>query len=182
MEVYPRPRGGTRSSPASTRSREGLSPPTRGNQVYHVVALRLVRSIPAHAGEPLGVSATAFSCRVYPRPRGGTHLTLAFPSRRRGLSPPTRGNLRRCVLARGAIRSIPAHAGEPKSGRPAATPSRVYPRPRGGTSTPHRFGVKHGGLSPPTRGNRQDVRATRLSGGSIPAHAGEPGIGSTGAP
>ena len=70
---------------------------------------------------------------VYPRPRGGTPLRLVPKPRRRGLSPPTRGNPRPApkMLNGGGLspptrgnrnsnrrllgyaRSIPAHAGEP---------------------------------------------------------------------
>ena len=111
---------------------------------------------------------------VYPRPRGGTGASQ--PSRRlaRGLSPPTRGNRLGTKATASGIRSIPAHAGEPrKRSRRAAAP-RVYPRPRGGTFLMFKLVTIIGGLSPPTRGNLfvGDTRA--LDRRSIPAHAGEP--------
>ena len=93
--VYPRPRGGTTAQVLTSDAIDGLSPPTRGNlrtyaaerDVYGVDGLspptrgnrlsgvglwRLIRSIPAHAGEPQKSGGVFFAYRVYPRPRGGT--------------------------------------------------------------------------------------------------------------
>ena len=50
--VYPRPRGGTNATAASSTSPGGLSPPTRGNPIMYLIFGIGVRSIPAHAGEP----------------------------------------------------------------------------------------------------------------------------------
>ena len=72
-----------------------------------------LRSIPAHAGEPLDEAVAAGAGKVYPRPRGGTLHVHRENGDGRGLSPPTRGNRREfafLVFVRG---SIPAHAGEP---------------------------------------------------------------------
>ena len=131
-------------------------------------------SIPAHAGEPpAGISLVCLR-PVYPRPRGGTvHAALAARSRR-GLSPPTRGNLPPAEWSVQATRSIPAHAGEPPGRRGGVSHRAVYPRPRGGTSTPAARTHWRRGLSPPTRGNRRLVSHPRRLSRSIPAHAGEP--------
>ena len=51
----------------------------------------------------------------------------------------------------------------------------VYPRPRGGTCAPERYGLTPMGLSPPTRGNQRQMRRIDAEARSIPAHAGEPG-------
>ena len=113
----------------------------------------IIRSIPAHAGEPVVGLIVSDGIEVYPRPRGGTSRFGRATGGTTGLSPPTRGNLfgfrQRCER----LRSIPAHAGEPTATRPPKSPSGVYPRPRGGTQVapPHRVAVA--GLSPPTRGN-----------------------------
>ena len=71
----------------------GLSPPTRGNRAATSWSAASTRSIPAHAGEPVGIAGAQAVFEVYPRPRGGTaRMRACFPSRA-GLSPPTRGNL-----------------------------------------------------------------------------------------
>ena len=75
------------------------------------------------------------------------------------------------------LRSIPAHAGEPRPRSRDTPPTRVYPRACGGT---HRKVVKDDGqqgLSPRMRGNPGNTADENERAGSIPAHAGEPGAG-----
>ena len=172
--VYPRPRGGTTSCSRSGSARRGLSPPTRGNR-RHLVRDRLQRrSIPAHAGEPWDGASRIWRKAVYPRPRGGTADESSTPCRMSGLSPPTRGNQ---VMLIGLPRfggSIPAHAGEPTLPSVGWRASRVYPRPRGGTTVAETALMRVEGLSPPTRGNPRLVQSLHDGERSIPAHAGEP--------
>ena len=158
-------------------SRSGLSPPTRGNQSGSSPASRRRRSIPAHAGEPWAPEHSARRRKVYPRPRGGTHRGLPSLLASVGLSPPTRGNPPPVARRDSHLGSIPAHAGEPKYTRARAPLSTVYPRPRGGTlggDSPSGAGI---GLSPPTRGNQRRGCSRCAFARSIPAHAGEPGLG-----
>ena len=172
--VYPRPRGGTRGVSDGVRRVRGLSPPTRGNlSQYHGTAVEK-RSIPAHAGEPPSRRMSVFASMVYPRPRGGTRRRRPSRPPPRGLSPPTRGNRGGPGRQSPYVRSIPAHAGEPR--RPPCSPSplRVYPRPRGGTAIIACSMRAAIGLSPPTRGNHLDHPMREVGVGSIPAHAGEP--------
>ena len=112
--VYPRPRGGTRSLLPNTVNARGLSPPTRGNLIGAESGQHPLGSIPAHAGEPSLVELPCCVIRVYPRPRGGTRLSIMTLGADKGLSPPTRGNLLTKRPARARQRSIPAHAGEPR--------------------------------------------------------------------
>ena len=172
--VYPRPRGGTAKRPGRQWARGGLSPPTRGNLRRRERLLDLARSIPAHAGEPSCRHSLTATRRVYPRPRGGTPYPPPNQTFMRGLSPPTRGNH---SLLRHAIhlsRSIPAHAGEPRLARRQRPHVKVYPRPRGGTTSPVPIGSESLGLSPPTRGNPIVCAYRAAARRSIPAHAGEP--------
>ena len=172
--VYPRPRGGTLNPSPLVGVPIGLSPPTRGNRRRLARRNHRAGSIPAHAGEPVTIRPLHVLDGVYPRPRGGTILTIIIALYLRGLSPPTRGTPLRPQFPTAADRSIPAHAGEPAISQPARRSRAVYPRPRGGTA----YAVAHGagcqGLSPPTRGN--PYRAARVCepARSIPAHAGEP--------
>ena len=172
--VYPRPRGGTRSSERRRRHDAGLSPPTRGNHLEWGNAVYRLGSIPAHAGEPARRANPRRPPQVYPRPRGGTPNRLSLGSRPRGLSPPTRGNHQRVGCPRRRRGSIPAHAGEPAMPSSTAAAASVYPRPRGGTLPPSPTAPVRAGLSPPTRGNLRAFLKTRGYAGSIPAHAGEP--------
>ena len=111
---------------------------------------------------------------VYPRPRGGTSSRRRGDAPSGGLSPPTRGNHSRDGYAELYLRSIPAHAGEPATRRPAIPCAGVYPRPRGGTPPCSDSPAPQPGLSPPTRGNPIAFSARIEWSGSIPAHAGEP--------
>ena len=129
--VYPRPRGGTSLGIRRHLANRGLSPPTRGNRPTRRPVTATPRSIPAHAGEPPASSHSGLSDAVYPRPRGGTGRTLTSSPARRGLSPPTRGNLVMSWRKMGELGSIPAHAGEPHDNRARHASDEVYPRPRG---------------------------------------------------
>jgi len=53
----------------------------------------------------------------------------------------------------------------------------VYPRMRGGTFVKLRLKLKTQGLSPHERGNLKGCQALNVLRGSIPACAGEPGLG-----
>ena len=152
----------------------GLSPPTRGNLEPFGGSAAILRSIPAHAGEPRAGGGGRSGGAVYPRPRGGTSPRPPPRPPAAGLSPPTRGNPVHHRAVQRHRGSIPAHAGEPDSAACPRTPRRVYPRPRGGTPILAATGATWGGLSPPTRGNRLPPRVSADDTGSIPAHAGEP--------
>ena len=112
----------------------GLSPPTRGSPLCVSFQLKGERSIPAHAGEPSVFWWTKHRKGVYPRPRGGAQHgdhDLLPPE---GLSPPTRGSPLRWRVSRTFPRSIPAHAGEPRTSARTGRRPGVYPRPRGGAT------------------------------------------------
>ena len=175
--VYPRPRGGTIRLFYHPSFLRGLSPPTRGNPIVPELAATAHRSIPAHAGEPKHEPTDAPTRAVYPRPRGGTPARSCPISLSIGLSPPTRGNRPKAQLIEQALRSIPAHAGEPIDVQLVAGENRVYPRPRGGTKIPGYAFAHSLGLSPPTRGNRRLQHQLTEFIRSIPAHAGEPSAG-----
>ena len=134
LGVYPRPRGGAVATRLSSRGRRGLSPPTRGSHSRSSVRRDVVRSIPAHAGEPFEVAAGTVVNRVYPRPRGGAHNRIPGPVAARGLSPPTRGSQIELKELHSRQGSIPAHAGEPLAGNSSGPTGTVYPRPRGGAN------------------------------------------------
>ena len=155
----------------------GLSPPTRGSLLVALPHGDIDGSIPAHAGEPYPGCGPDPAGWVYPRPRGGAPVTNGTRRDHQGLSPPTRGSPREHTGMGGYGRSIPAHAGEPASRHwPASSPG-VYPRPRGG-AFPMRARYDIGrGLSPPTRGSRENPHHDDGVWRSIPAHAGEPRAG-----
>ena len=172
--VYPRPCGGTLNLLAFTRTSGGLSPPVRGNLCYRLRRFGPGGSIPARAGEPLSTSSIHTRRPVYPRPCGGTHHHHQQDLYREGLSPPVRGNQDLMPSLFGSKGSIPARAGEPDWFCCRVEPSKVYPRPCGGTYTLVQASSNNQGLSPPVRGNLYGLLPVCRTSGSIPARAGEP--------
>ena len=131
--VYPRVCGGTQAASSKPLAQYGLSPRVRGNRRALARNEARTGSIPACAGEPPCHPSRPPNARVYPRVCGGTSRHAATPICRIGLSPRVRGNLRFAQEHEGAVRSIPACAGEPYPHPGAPSSCRVYPRVCGGT-------------------------------------------------
>ena len=93
----------------------------------------------------------------------------------KGLSPPTRGILRRAHITQDGRRSIPAYAGDPPPPPAHVKAGEVYPRLRGGSSIVNGRITTPSGLSPPTRGIPARAAAFKPSIWSIPAYTGDPG-------
>ena len=153
----------------------GLSPRVRGNQAQSAGLPAGRRSIPACAGEPLGVLLRSFAKRVYPRVCGGTRHPKRAWRPLAGLSPRVRGNPRASAPSGPRRGSIPACAGEPAWSRSVKAITRVYPRVCGGTIQRCAALAPSLGLSPRVRGNHARTGSAPAARGSIPACAGEPG-------
>ena len=192
--VYPRVCGGTNGYLEANIYTLGLSPRVRGNprglrhcarrrrsipacagEPHSIPPLRWpTGSIPACAGEPSSTRIRAPARAVYPRVCGGTlpiDLRYRYPQ---GLSPRVRGNHWQEIDSGQRIRSIPACAGEPRCGKCPASRGRVYPRVCGGTRQVSVQRRMRPGLSPRVRGNHLKAIILPVTGGSIPACAGEP--------
>ena len=85
----------------------------RGNHTDIPLFDSTLRSIPARAGEPLGVMSALRLAGVYPRACGGTPEYVANLVENAGLSPRVRGNPPIIGTIGGRDGSIPARAGEP---------------------------------------------------------------------
>ena len=139
------------------------------------MAVGIIGSIPACAGEPASALKAASNPAVYPRVCGGTTATGKNTCHVQGLSPRVRGNRNpACTRPPRRERSIPACAGEPPGRRPGAGRQRVYPRVCGGTFQAAAWCRPPKGLSPRVRGNRGQPCGSAGHSGSIPACAGEP--------
>ena len=114
---------------------------------------------------------------VYPRVCGGATRTLCAPFCAPGLSPRVRGSLFRDLAGNGAVRSIPACAGEPRATSASTCRSWVYPRVCGGAVPSVGRLFPGPGLSPRVRGSQLDLDVHLRRARSIPACAGEPGGG-----
>ena len=135
------------------------------------------RSIPACAGEPCLAALQRRWRRVYPRVCGGTIALHSIALPVHGLSPRVRGNRVPLGYAVGRGGSIPACAGEPGDRVFLRVQDAVYPRVCGGTRRPCVPARAGCGLSPRVRGNRYGVTYAEADARSIPACAGEPGLG-----
>ena len=116
--VYPRVGGGTRWLRPFSYHMNGLSPRGRGNRRFTGRRVRMVRSIPAWAGEPLRGIRRRHRHEVYPRVGGGTPADVHERIVRDGLSPRGRGNRVVHDHVEALDRSIPAWAGEPPGSAP----------------------------------------------------------------
>ena len=132
------------------------------------------RSIPACAGEPIGVTRWRCNAMVYPRVCGGTFRRLRRRDSAAGLSPRVRGNRKTSADCRRPRGSIPACAGEPHVGQGRRAGQEVYPRVCGGTIGIAYWSEPGRDLSPRVRGNHLFVTGLALLARSIPACAGEP--------
>ena len=159
---------------------DGLSPRLRGNRGRIDVGYARWGSIPAPAGEPCSCTAPLRMRRVYPRACGGTFACLFLRTDCMGLSPRLRGNRGDDALGQPSPGSIPAPAGEPPATWLLRVLASVYPRACGGTRYRAMPAASVDGLSPRLRGNRERTQGPELISGSIPAPAGEPGIGHVG--
>ena len=174
--VYPRACGETMVAVQGRPTPNGLSPRLRGNHGAVWVSNGEPGSIPAPAGKPLHSPQRVPVCRVYPRACGETIAMEKAQPPNKGLSPRLRGNPLPTLAVRGRLRSIPAPAGKPSTGRTPAAQSGVYPRACGETVASDTPACRAKGLSPRLRGNLGHSGATCDSNRSIPAPAGKPVI------
>ena len=124
--------------------------------------------------EPLLPCCLEGSCSIHARSRGATKSEAAYDATSVGLSPLTRGNRGAlCSLGR-AQGPIPAHAGQPRMMKSRHYSTRAYPRSRGATYSRRNAMMSCTGLSPLTRGNRQQPFDDQHQRRPIPAHAGQP--------
>ena len=149
---YPRSRGENLGLEMPQTAGQGLSPLTRGKRGGIREHAGRRGTIPAHAGKTLSSSGRTDTQRDYPRSRGENAPIFPHLSRRRGLSPLTRGKL---IVARWLgwpAGTIPAHAGKTCSAGTAAIRKWDYPRSRGENYRRPLISARHRGLSPLTRG------------------------------
>ena len=111
--------------------------------------------------------------RAYPRWRGGNAIVAIFATPVWGLSPLARGKLLTGVWSGSLSGPIPAGAGETSAAAERPHRPRAYPRWRGGNILRRWNCVGSGGLSPLARGKHVCPTSGFLSGGPIPAGAGE---------
>ena len=171
--VYPRVGGGNPHPVITTGADPGLSPRGRGKHPAWFGGILARRSIPAWAGETTTASRRMSAPAVYPRVGGGNIDSHPIGEETGGLSPRGRGKLHTVLPAAGAVRSIPAWAGETPPRTVVPRKPRVYPRVGGGNRGLPINTAACGGLSPRGRGKLLTTLPPASRRGSIPAWAGE---------
>ena len=131
MVVYPRWRGELFCALAFCWLSRGLSPLARGTLCRCQHCWRVIRFIPAGAGNTKFILINTAFVSVYPRWRGEHFTTIGGHATAHGLSPLARGTPVHIRFLVARSRFIPAGAGNTDQiPVPQSTPS-VYPRWRG---------------------------------------------------
>ena len=157
---------------ARYRPGRGLSPLARGTLIQSRNRLKIMRFIPAGAGNSQHWNSRKTGRAVYPRWRGEL-LTLAARYRPgRGLSPLARGTLIQSRNRLKIMRFIPAGAGNSQHWNSRKTGRAVYPRWRGELRQVTTQATESSGLSPLARGTRLTILVRNNQRRFIPAGAG----------
>ncbi len=172
MVVYPRWRGELFCALAFCWLSRGLSPLARGTLCRCQHCWRVIRFIPAGAGNTVPRIISLSSSTVYPRWRGEHVGRESFDCPYIGLSPLARGTHQRYRLQLTGSRFIPAGAGNTSRADEKAVNNAVYPRWRGEHTGTYQNMMISGGLSPLARGTRCSVNIDGDVTRFIPAGAG----------
>ena len=152
----------------------GSSPRMRGKHAVAGAARRVVRIIPAHAGQTSGLTYPMPSVADHPRACGANDFISDIVASLCGSSPRMRGKPERLFVRACRPRIIPAHAGQTGERPSNARPLADHPRACGANlQLVEGFGGSFFGSSPRMRGKLLNcatpVEILRI----IPAHAGQ---------
>ncbi len=154
MVVYPRWRGELFCALAFCWLSRGLSPLARGTLCRCQHCWRVIRFIPAGAGNTVPRIISLSSSTVYPRWRGEHPNGSALSYPQIGLSPLARGTQSDAIDALIDARFIPAGAGNTEGAEEYRIQNAVYPRWRGEHWCDSNCRTERRGLSPLARGTR----------------------------
>ena len=172
MVVYPRWRGELFCALAFCWLSRGLSPLARGTLCRCQHCWRVIRFIPAGAGNTVPRIISLSSSTVYPRWRGEHSASLMPIIGLGGLSPLARGTRRQRIVRLPLHRFIPAGAGNTSTLSITTDREPVYPRWRGEHWQNKHRGTRGAGLSPLARGTQIWGAPLMKSKRFIPAGAG----------
>ncbi len=172
MVVYPRWRGELFCALAFCWLSRGLSPLARGTLCRCQHCWRVIRFIPAGAGNTVPRIISLSSSTVYPRWRGEHSASLMPIIGLGGLSPLARGTRRQRIVRLPLHRFIPAGAGNTSTLSITTDREPVYPRWRGEHALMTLRQRWQPGLSPLARGTRAGCLSTAWKRRFIPAGAG----------
>ncbi len=172
MVVYPRWRGELFCALAFCWLSRGLSPLARGTLCRCQHCWRVIRFIPAGAGNTVPRIISLSSSTVYPRWRGEHSASLMPIIGLGGLSPLARGTRRQRIVRLPLHRFIPAGAGNTSTLSITTDREPVYPRWRGEHPNGSALSYPQIGLSPLARGTQSDAIDALIDARFIPAGAG----------
>ncbi|SVF33498.1 Domain of uncharacterised function (DUF2825) [Escherichia coli] len=172
MVVYPRWRGELFCALAFCWLSRGLSPLARGTLCRCQHCWRVIRFIPAGAGNTVPRIISLSSSTVYPRWRGEHSASLMPIIGLGGLSPLARGTRRQRIVRLPLHRFIPAGAGNTSAENRSIAPTSVYPRWRGEHDKSLTKNNSTPGLSPLARGTHHYFGKSVIKNRFIPAGAG----------
>ncbi len=172
MVVYPRWRGELFCALAFCWLSRGLSPLARGTLCRCQHCWRVIRFIPAGAGNTVPRIISLSSSTVYPRWRGEHVGRESFDCPYIGLSPLARGTQIWGAPLMKSKRFIPAGAGNTAADSRAGHHRPVYPRWRGEHQLSDVSLAWRHGLSPLARGTPVHIRFLVARSRFIPAGAG----------
>ncbi len=172
MVVYPRWRGELFCALAFCWLSRGLSPLARGTLCRCQHCWRVIRFIPAGAGNTGVIPIAARNAAVYPRWRGEHDKSLTKNNSTPGLSPLARGTHHYFGKSVIKNRFIPAGAGNTQKQNTETAVPAVYPRWRGEHDEITLTTEQKRGLSPLARGTRAAVVPGGRCRRFIPAGAG----------
>ena len=151
----------------------GSSPRMRGKPYISALPVRVMRIIPAHAGQTCATPCTALRSSDHPRACGANSVAYPRVHTIVGSSPRMRGKRSVPSLVSERCRIIPAHAGQTWSRMLQVAVRPDHPRACGA----NRRNVPNldvaTGSSPRMRGKRLATTSALTSGRIIPAHAGQ---------
>ena len=150
----------------------GLSPLARGTLCRCQHCWRVIRFIPAGAGNTVPRIISLSSSSVYPRWRGEHSASLMPIIGLGGLSPLARGTRRQRIVRLPLHRFIPAGAGNTSTLSITTDREPVYPRWRGEHPNGSALSYPQIGLSPLARGTQSDAIDALIDARFIPAGAG----------
>ena len=170
--VHPRASGERRASGGQNSTSTGSSPRERGTGLMLHRGVRVLRFIPARAGNGVRLAAPAPACPVHPRASGERAHQKTVIRSGSGSSPRERGTDKRAGLVVDAMRFIPARAGNGAKERRRKGPASVHPRASGERSAPVSGDASRNGSSPRERGTGALHRLDQFAERFIPARAG----------
>ena len=147
----------------------------RGKLPWNDPVCRIVRIIPAHAGQTRARQRQRHSRPDHPRACGANFLRADYFVNRGGSSPRMRGKLLRECRKNMDRRIIPAHAGQTDCHTSNCICNWDHPRACGANKPSELPNLSLPGSSPRMRGKQGAMVCRKVSARIIPAHAGQTG-------